>query len=113
MTDLSRNAVDLVALGYLVHPLKPGAKTPKLSGWQRLATTDREQVERWWSDDPAANLGIRVADDETFVDIDTADAFDAYRERCPVDTTTSRTPPRRLASALPGPGTQPGADRWR
>jgi hypothetical protein len=33
-------------------------------------------VERWWSDDPAANLGIWVADDEMFVDIDTADAFE-------------------------------------
>jgi bifunctional DNA primase/polymerase-like protein/primase-like protein len=92
MTDLPRNAVDLVALGYLVHPLKPGTKTPKLSGWQRLATTCSEQVERWWSDDPEANLGIRVADDETFVDIDSADTFDAFRERCSVDTTTSRTP---------------------
>jgi DNA-binding transcriptional ArsR family regulator len=92
MTDLSREAGDLAALGYRVHPLKPGAKTPKLSGWQRLATSDQEQVEQWWTEDPRANLGIRVSDDETFVDIDTPESYTAFRERCPVDTTTSRTP---------------------
>jgi Bifunctional DNA primase/polymerase, N-terminal len=49
-------------------------------------------VERWRQEDPARNIGVRVADDETFVDIDTQAAHDRSRERCPVDTTTSRTP---------------------
>lgn len=48
-------------------------------------------MERWWQEDPARNIGVRVADDETFVDIDTQAAHDRFRERCPVDTTTSRT----------------------
>jgi hypothetical protein len=34
------------------------AKMPAISNWQNLATTDRAQIEAWWSEDPERNIGL-------------------------------------------------------
>lgn len=36
---------------------KPG-KHPLFKGWERLATTDKAQIEKWWNKHPNANIGI-------------------------------------------------------
>lgn len=35
----------------------PG-KHPRISGWRGAATTDREQIEEWWTRHPNSNIGI-------------------------------------------------------
>src|SRR5437867_5236916 len=35
-------------------------KVPLVSGWQDKATTDREQIEHWWTNDPDAVPGIEL-----------------------------------------------------
>jgi hypothetical protein len=45
-------------LGYRVFPCAPGAKTPLTEQGFHDATTDSEQIERWWTNDPHANIGI-------------------------------------------------------
>ena len=41
-----------------VFPLVPGEKRPLYKGWQRDATTDPEQIKRYWRRDPGPNIGI-------------------------------------------------------
>jgi Bifunctional DNA primase/polymerase, N-terminal len=107
--DLPPRALKLAQLAYLIHPLKPGDKAPAFKNWQRAATNDSTQVERWWRENPSRSIGVRLADDETFVDIDTQAAYDQFRERCPVDTTTSRT---RVAACTSASLAQSGAGCW-
>ena len=55
-------ALALVRQGFLVFPLKPGAKAPPIiEGWQHAATTDEAQVRAWWAQEPNANVGIHCA----------------------------------------------------
>ncbi|GAA2536995.1 bifunctional DNA primase/polymerase [Pseudonocardia hydrocarbonoxydans] len=55
---LMRNALGLAARGMFVFPLRPGRKTPALSrSWEARATTDPEQIERWWVTAPY-NIGV-------------------------------------------------------
>ena len=37
-------------------------KHPRLSAWQRKATTDPQQIRRWWSREPRANIGIATGE---------------------------------------------------
>jgi len=46
------------AYRWRVFPVVPGKKQPKYKGWQRDATTDPEQIDRYWRGDPAPNIGI-------------------------------------------------------
>jgi len=60
-------------LGYPVFPCTPGRKKPPLTEHGLLdATTDSEQIERWWTQHPSANVAIRT-DGLLVVDIDGAD----------------------------------------
>jgi hypothetical protein len=59
-------------LGYAVFPCAPGRKCPLTAHGLLDATTDQEQIERWWSENPSANVAIR-ADGLLVVDIDGAD----------------------------------------
>jgi len=71
--------------GERVHPLCGGGKVPRLRGWQRVATTNTEQVDKWWRRWPDANVGIVIPKGEFMVDIDSAKAHDEFLERVPVD----------------------------
>jgi len=69
MTDYLQAAIDYAELGYRVFPCRPGAKEPACEHGCSDATTDQEQIERWWSANPACNVAI--ATDGLFVlDID-------------------------------------------
>jgi hypothetical protein len=63
--------------GYAVLPLEPGAKKPHRmlgeTGGVHHATTSAEQVIRWWSQDPQANIGVATGTASQLVvaDLDT------------------------------------------
>lgn len=48
-------------LGYAVFPCRPGDKSPLTEHGFHDATTDVEQIERWWTASPDANIGIPTA----------------------------------------------------
>lgn len=45
-------------LGYRVFPCVPGGKTPLTDHGFHDASTDSDQIERWWAEHPRANVGI-------------------------------------------------------
>ena len=55
------HALYWAARGFSVFPVRPeltdGRKVPQISGWGELATTNPDQIMRWWSDWPDANVG--------------------------------------------------------
>lgn len=55
-------------------PLKQGAKTPAVKGWQEAATNDNDKVQRWR--DGSYNLGARTGDGLLVVDIDMKNGID-------------------------------------
>jgi hypothetical protein len=66
-------ALDYAALGYPVFPCVPGGKKPpKGSHGFKDATMDPNQIRRWWTTTPAANIGLSTQGLVT-VDIDGAD----------------------------------------
>ncbi|WP_329481575.1 bifunctional DNA primase/polymerase [Kribbella sp. NBC_01484] len=54
---LARAAHWNAARGLAVFPLRPGSKTPALEDWPHEATTDAEQITRWWREAPY-NIGV-------------------------------------------------------
>lgn len=59
-------------LGYAVFPCAPGRKAPATEHGLLDATTDVEQIGRWWKEQPSANVAIRT-DGLLVVDVDGAD----------------------------------------
>jgi hypothetical protein len=51
-------ALRYVELGYAVFPCRPGAKLPATGHGVLDATTDAEQIRRWWSRRPDFNIGL-------------------------------------------------------
>src|SRR5262249_24437653 len=45
-------------LGWAVFPLVPGTKKPLVAGGFKAATTDPDQIRRWWTETPEANIGV-------------------------------------------------------
>lgn len=60
------------ALGWRVFPVVPGAKRPMYAGWQRDATTDPDQIGRYWRGEPGPNIGLICGE-----------AFDAFDIEAP------------------------------
>lgn len=56
--------------GFRVFPVKPRGKTPAITGWQEAATTDLDQIEAWWDQNPDYNIGLLCGDGLTVVDLD-------------------------------------------
>lgn len=114
--DLLRAALDYAARGWRVHPLhdvfagfcscdkrdcrdgRKGGKHPRLKAWQERATTAPEQIRDWWTEYPAANIGIvtGAASDLFVLDVDgpegaaALDALERAHGRLPV-TVTAKT----------------------
>ena len=49
---------------------KQAGKHPRIREWQKLATTDREQIEKWWRRWPQANIGIATGGGLVVTDLD-------------------------------------------
>jgi len=58
MSGLLEAALRYAALGYRVFPCAPGRKTPLTKHGFHEAKTDPDQIERWWTAHPMANIGI-------------------------------------------------------
>jgi len=69
-------ALRLVELGYPVFPLRPGSKEPLFAGGFHTATTDPEQIRKWWTKHPDANIGI-AAPNLLVLDLD-VDGFQEF-----------------------------------
>ncbi|WP_328525641.1 bifunctional DNA primase/polymerase [Kribbella sp. NBC_00359] len=54
---LARSAHWHAARGLAVFPLRPGSKTPAVEDWPHQATTDADQITRWWREAPY-NIGV-------------------------------------------------------
>jgi hypothetical protein len=51
-------ALEYAAAGLRVFPIKPGSKEPATANGFKNATTDPATIERWWTWEPDANIGI-------------------------------------------------------
>ena len=51
-------ALRLARMGFRVFPLIPGDKKPAVRRFPIVATTDAEQITRWWTERPDYNIGI-------------------------------------------------------
>jgi|GEM_PF-1764031 len=51
-------ALRYAELGYSVFPCAPGEKLPATAHGFKDASTDPVQIERWWTEKPASNIGI-------------------------------------------------------
>jgi hypothetical protein len=70
-TGFLRAAIGYVQLlNWPVFPLKPKDKTPISKGGFHSATTDIEQITKWWTDHPQANIGIPTGKASGFVVLD-------------------------------------------
>jgi hypothetical protein len=54
-------ALRYAELGYPVFPCAPGTKKPITPNGFHDATTNQEQIERWWAQQPRANVAIRTS----------------------------------------------------
>jgi hypothetical protein len=63
-------AVQYAEFGWLVLPLKTGTKEPIYKGWPSKATNNVEQVAKWWSKTPSANIGILAGEKSGFIALD-------------------------------------------
>lgn len=70
MTDLATAAIEYARRGLQVFPLVPRTKRPACAHGKDDATTDVEQVWRWWHGNPHANIGLRPPKDYIVVDVD-------------------------------------------
>jgi len=59
--DLLTAALRYAELGYRVFPCAPGNSTPLTDHGFLDATTEVEQIERWWGQHPTANVAIATA----------------------------------------------------
>lgn len=62
-------AIRLADFGYRVFPCKPGGKTPLTAHGCLDATTDEDQINEWWIENPQANIGVST-DGLLIVDVD-------------------------------------------
>ncbi len=56
--ELLTAALRYAELGYRVFPCAPSGKAPLTEHGFHDATSDAEQIERWWTQHPSANIGI-------------------------------------------------------
>jgi hypothetical protein len=56
--ELLAAALRYAELGYRVFPCAPSGKAPLTEHGFHDATSDAEQIERWWTQHPSANIGI-------------------------------------------------------
>lgn len=51
-------ALTAAARGWTVFPLVPGEKVPAIRDWERRATTDQQQIHRWWACGARNNVAV-------------------------------------------------------
>ncbi len=78
MNEFLEAALRYAELGWRVFPLTPGQKIPITSHGVKDATTDRKQIEEWWTKWPNANIAIACgkASGVYVVDVDVSSSGD-------------------------------------
>jgi len=56
--------------GWRVFPCIPKAKKPLIKQWQKLASTDQEQIRDWWEKWPDANIGLATGKESGLLSLD-------------------------------------------
>ena len=51
-------ALEYGRMGFKVFPIKPNEKSPQVKGWQKVATSEPEEINALWTKFPEANIGI-------------------------------------------------------
>lgn len=70
-SELLQAALGYAARGWKVFPCAPCAKTPATAHGVLDATSDPEQIRRWWAAQPAANIGLACGPSGLYVvDVD-------------------------------------------
>lgn len=67
--NILEQALNYADLGWKVFPLIANEKTPYLP-WSEAATTDKEQITRWWTDNPNNNIAVMTGVDSGLVVLD-------------------------------------------
>jgi hypothetical protein len=70
MNEFVSAALSYAANGYLVFPCKPKNKEPATKNGFYDATTDKETIRRWWSDNPNYNVAIRTGNESNLLVLD-------------------------------------------
>jgi hypothetical protein len=70
-------ALEYAVRGWYVFPVKQEAKIPLTSKGHKDATTDPEQITKWWAQNPHANIGLSLEHSD-LVGVD----VDSYKEDC-------------------------------
>lgn len=79
--DLIQAACRYARLGLKVLPLQCRKKRPITKHGVKDATTDLDQIRRWWNQHPRANVGIAVPRDYIVLDLDSEDALQVLRDQ--------------------------------
>lgn len=73
-------ALAMAESGWHVFPLRPGRKEPLTAHGQNDATVDPDQIRRWWTATPSANIGLACAPSGLYVvDIDVSEGKNGRR----------------------------------
>jgi hypothetical protein len=77
---LRKAAPYLASNGWPIYPCTPGGKVPLTGHGLTDATTDAQQVERWWSQWPTANIAVATGTKSGFdvVDVDLREKRSGY-----------------------------------
>lgn len=83
MNNLVEAALSYAAKGYFVFPCKPRSKKPATKHGFKDATTDEEQIRKWWNKNPEYNIGLPTGTDSGTIvlDIDDLEAEAILQER--------------------------------
>ena len=70
-----REARDYASMGFAVFPVQPRGKKPLTAGGFKDASLDADQIQRWWSRWPDANIGLPVVARYIVLDVDSEEAL--------------------------------------
>lgn len=69
-------ALWLAKQGFLIAPLRPGSKRPLKGSWKERLSSDRDQIEAWFSEQPDMNYMVNPGTRFAIVDPDVKEGFD-------------------------------------
>ena len=94
--SLREAALKYAAQGLRVFPLRPRDKRPLTRHGHLEATSDPEQVDRWWTAKPEANIGIANGDGLLVIDVDAGSEGEAALAE--LESEIGRLPTTRTAT---------------
>lgn len=78
MSSVLSSAIDYAERGYPVLPLKPGSKVPATRNGKDDATTDVEQIRRWFQPDSIYNIGVLTGEISRTLVVDIDERNDGF-----------------------------------